>query len=289
MAALYAFFAPIAFGLLSAIPGSGRQGHPSCCARFPRHSCWRPWERCSRWIPGQRSAACSPSGSYWRSWPWPARARRERAPAFSSSTSSPAFPYAPESLGARLLGLTAGTLLLAACEVLLPDPSAVSYRERLARALGTAAGGPRRARSCPEAARGRIETAAVAHPAGGKTGRSGPDGSRAAPGRPLGTPASGPAGDTRRSDTGAADEASAALLGQVAAVCTACARFLRTGSAPPMAGALEEAMRRFQEERVRLVSGPPGAMPRPPCCNANRGCWHWPNRPGSWRSPQTSP
>jgi len=58
-----------------------------------------------------------------------------------------------------------------------------------------------------------------------------------------------------------ADPASAALLDRVAELCTTCSRFLRTGDGPLAAGALEEAMRDFQAERVRLASGPPGERP----------------------------
>ncbi len=60
----------------------------------------------------------------------------------------------------------------------------------------------------------------------------------------------------------AADPASAALLGHIATVCDACAQSLRTGRPPPVPGALEEAMRGFQAERVRLTSEM--SAPRPP-------------------------
>ncbi|WP_406386476.1 FUSC family protein [Streptomyces sp. NBC_00211] len=50
-------------------------------------------------------------------------------------------PYAPETLGARLAGLAAGMVMMAAAEVwLLPDPAPGHYADRLARAAALAAG-----------------------------------------------------------------------------------------------------------------------------------------------------
>ncbi|CAM5400375.1 FUSC family protein OS=Streptomyces microflavus OX=1919 GN=G3I39_00080 PE=4 SV=1 [Streptomyces microflavus] len=171
-------------------------------------------------------------------------------------------PYAPGTLGERLAGLTIGVLLLAACELLLPDPPAASYRERLARTLAEAARGAAPGGVPPERLReagARLRLASVPsaeRPAGaGRTDRALEQGGRAVRRLldQLATLAEAP--------PVAADPASAALLERVAGLCTTCSRFLRTGNGPPAAGALEAAMRDFQAERVRLASLPPGERP----------------------------
>ncbi|MFJ2089787.1 FUSC family protein [Streptomyces sp. NPDC087901] len=271
IAALYALFAPIAFGLLSAIPGSGRQRASVMLCALPAGLALASLGTVlavNTWaavggvlavgflltfaaVAGPRPAGTGPGLQL-----------------FYILACFP--PYDPDSLGARLLGLTTGTLLLAAWEVLLPEPSAASYRERLARALETAAAGATPGEVTPEKLRRAGSRLRLSHippaerPAGaGRTDRALDQAGRSV--RRLLEQLATLAEATPR----AADEASTALLGRVAAVCTACARFLRTGSHPPPAGALEEAMRRFQEERVllvsgapvRLVSGPPGDLP----------------------------
>ncbi|MET9925857.1 MULTISPECIES: FUSC family protein [unclassified Streptomyces] len=259
--ALYALFAPIAVGLLSPIPGSGRQRVSVMLRALP----WalvlatlgtllavETWAAVGGMLAVGFLLAFAAVGG-----PRPAGV----APGLHLFYILACFPpYAPDTLGRRLAGLTIGVLALAACELLLPDPTAASYRERLARALDEAAtpGGvpPYELR----AAGARLRLASVPpaeRPAGaGRTDRALEQGGRAVR-RLLDQLAT--LAETPR--PAAADPASADLLDRVSALCATCARFLRTGKHPPVAGALEEAMRRFQAERVRPASGPPGERP----------------------------
>ncbi|MFE7778387.1 FUSC family protein [Streptomyces sp. NPDC057445] len=140
--ALYALFAPVAMGVLSSIPGSGRQRAVVMLKALPvalllvtlgtalAISTWAA-------VLGMLVVAfllvfAAVAG------PRPAGA----APGLQLFYILACFPpYAPDTLGMRLTGLTVGVLLLAACEVfLLPAPAPVSYRIRLAEALVLAAG-----------------------------------------------------------------------------------------------------------------------------------------------------
>ncbi|MFH8377817.1 FUSC family protein [Streptomyces cyaneofuscatus] len=261
--ALYALFAPIAVGLLSPVPGSGRQRVSVMLRALPPALVLatlgtllavQTWAAVGGMLAVGFVLAFAAVGG-----PRPAGV----APGLQLFYILACFPpYAPGTLGQRLAGLTLGVLALAACELLLPDPPAASYRERLARALGEAARGAAPGGVPPEKLReagARLRPASVPpaeRPAGaGRTDRALEQGGRAV--RRLldqlatlaETPPTGP------------DPASAALLDRVSELCTTCARFLRTGTGPPVAGALEEAMRDFQAERVRLASGPPGERP----------------------------
>ncbi|WP_326707933.1 FUSC family protein [Streptomyces cyaneofuscatus] len=261
--ALYALFAPIAVGLLSPVPGSGRQRVSVMLRALPPALVLatlgtllavQTWAAVGGMLAVGFVLAFAAVGG-----PRPAGV----APGLQLFYILACFPpYAPGTLGQRLAGLTLGVLALAACELLLPDPPAASYRERLARALGEAASGAAPGGVPPEKLReagARLRLASVPpaeRPAGaGRTDRALEQGGRAV--RRLldqlatlaETPQAGP------------DPASAALLDRVSELCTTCARFLRTGTGPPVAGALEEAMRDFQVERVRLASGPPGERP----------------------------
>jgi len=261
--ALYALFAPIAVGLLSPVPGSGRQRVSVMLRALPPALVLatlgtllavQTWAAVGGMLAGGFVLAFAAVGG-----PRPAGV----APGLQLFYILACFPpYAPGTLGQRLAGLTLGVLALAACELLLPDPPAASYRDRLARALGEAARGAAPGGVPPEKLReagARLRLASVPpaeRPAGaGRTDRALEQGGRAV--RRLldqlatlaETPPAGP------------DPASAALLDRVSELCTTCARFLRTGTGPPVAGALEEAMRDFQAERVRLASGPPGERP----------------------------
>ncbi|MFI8358330.1 FUSC family protein [Streptomyces cyaneofuscatus] len=261
--ALYALFAPIAVGLLSPVPGSGRQRVSVMLRALPPALVLatlgtllavQTWAAVGGMLAVGFALAFAAVGG-----PRPAGV----APGLQLFYILACFPpYAPGTLGQRLAGLTLGVLALAACELLLPDPPAASYPERLARALGEAARGAAPGGVPPEKLReagARLRLASVPpaeRPAGaGRTDRALEQGGRAV--RRLldqlatlaETPPAGP------------DPASAALLDRVSELCTTCARFLRTGTGPPVAGALEEAMRDFQAERVRLASGPPGERP----------------------------
>ncbi|MEU3320836.1 FUSC family protein [Streptomyces sp. NPDC006785] len=260
VAALYALFAPIAMGLLSAVPGSGPQRASVMLRALPPALVLATsgtllavdtWAGAGGMlVVGFLLAFVAVAG------PRPAAA----APGLQLFYILACFPpYAPGTLGERLAGLTLGALLLAACEILLPDPAAPSYRERLAAALDEAARGaapghvpPQRLRDAGAALR-LADVPPAERPAGaGRTDRALEQAGRSARRLldQLATLGEAPPVPT--------DPESAALLGRVAELCTACARFLRTGSRPPPAGALEQAMRGFQADRVRLASGPPG-------------------------------
>ncbi|MEV7250287.1 FUSC family protein [Streptomyces cyaneofuscatus] len=261
--ALYALFAPIAVGLLSPVPGSGRQRVSVMLRALPPALVLatlgtllavQTWAAVGGMLAVGFVLAFAAVGG-----PRPAGV----APGLQLFYILACFPpYAPGTLGQRLAGLALGVLALAACELLLPDPPAVSYPERLARALDEAARGAAPGGVPPERLReagARLRLASVPpaeRPAGaGRTYRAREQGGRAV--RRLldqlatlaETPPAGP------------DPASDALLDRVSELCATCARFLRTGTGPPVAGALEEAMRDFQAERVRLASGPPGERP----------------------------
>ncbi|MEU0359571.1 FUSC family protein [Streptomyces cyaneofuscatus] len=261
--ALYALFAPIAVGLLSPVPGSGRQRVSVMLRALPPALVLatlgtllavQTWAAVVGMLAVGFVLAFAAVGG-----PRPAGV----APGLQLFYILACFPpYAPGTLGQRLAGLTLGILALAACELLLPDPPAASYPERLAHALGEAARGAAPGGVPPEQLReagARLRLASVPpaeRPAGaGRTDRALEQGGRAVR-RLLDQLAT-----LAETQPAAPDPASAALLDRVSELCTACAWFLRTGTGPPVAGALEEAMRDFQTERVRLASGPPGERP----------------------------
>ncbi|MFF6937569.1 MULTISPECIES: hypothetical protein [unclassified Streptomyces] len=296
VAALYALFAPIAVGLLSAIPGSGRRQALVVLRVLPPALALAAlgtalavdtWAASGGMlavgfllafaaVAGPRAAGAAPGLQL-----------------FYILACFP--PYDPDSLGDRLTGLTVGILLLAATEILLPDPSVPAYRQRLADAVGTAARGASGAGVPPQTLReaGARMRLSRLPPSERPAGASRTDRALEQAGRAvrrlldqLATLAELPP---------AADPASAALLGHIATVCDACAQSLRTGRPPPVPGALEEAMRGFQAERVRLTSEmsaprPPRPVrrPAPTYCDGSHGCWPSPNRHGSWRSRSTS-
>ncbi|WP_329046085.1 FUSC family protein [Streptomyces sp. NBC_01422] len=263
VAALYALFAPIAVGLLSAIPGSGRRQALVVLRVLPPALALAAlgtalavdtWAASGGMlavgfllafaaVAGPRAAGAAPGLQL-----------------FYILACFP--PYDPDSLGDRLTGLTVGILLLAATEILLPDPSVPAYRQRLADAVGTAARGASGAGGPPQTLReaGARMRLSRLPPSERPAGASRTDRALEQAGRAvrrlldqLATLAELPP---------AADPASAALLGHIATVCDACAQSLRTGRPPPVPGALEEAMRGFQAERVRLTSEM--SAPRPP-------------------------
>ncbi|MFE4215823.1 FUSC family protein [Streptomyces sp. NPDC056844] len=262
-AALYALFAPIAVGLLSAIPGSGRRQAlvvlrvlpPALAlAALGTALAVNTWAASGGMlavgfllafaaVAGPRAAGAAPGLQL-----------------FYILACFP--PYDPDSVGERLTGLTVGILLLAATEILLPDPPVPAYRQRLADAIGTAARGASDAGEPPRnlreaGARMRLSRLPPSErPAGASRTDRALDQAGRAVRRLLDQLA------TLAELPPAADPASTALLGEVAAVCDACAQSLRTGRPPPVPGALEQAMRGFQAERVRLTSET--SAPRPP-------------------------
>ncbi|MFD9833777.1 FUSC family protein [[Kitasatospora] papulosa] len=273
-AALYALFAPIAIGLLSAIPGSGRRQAFVVLRALPPAlglAALGTLLAVDTWsatggmlVIGFLLAFAAVAG------PRPAGA----APGLQLFYILACFPpYAPDALGERLTGLAVGMLLLAASHALLPDPPVPSYRKRLAAALATAARavttGEVTARDLRDTgARMRLSRVPPSErPAGaGRTDRALEQGGRAVR-RLLDQLAALP-----ESPSPTPDHASDTLLGRVAAVCDTCADTLLTGCRPPAPGALEQAMRNFQSERVRTDPGPVAPArpaPEPPTAGAN--------------------
>ncbi|MGW7370089.1 FUSC family protein, partial [Streptomyces sp. NPDC054841] len=130
--ALYALFAPISLGVLSRVPGSGRQRAVVMLKALPiglvlvalgTALAVRTWAAVlGMLVVGFLLAFAAVAG------PRPAGV----GPGLQLFYILACFPpYAPETLGLRLTGLTAGVLLLVACEIfLLPTPATVSARER---------------------------------------------------------------------------------------------------------------------------------------------------------------
>lgn len=138
--ALYALFAPISLGLLSSIPGSGRQRAEVMLKALPvglllvalgTVLAVETWSAVlGMLVVGFLLAFAAIAG------PRPAGA----APGLQLFYILACFPpYEPETLWLRLGGLTYGVVVLALCELfLLPRPPGPSYREAVAHALSTA-------------------------------------------------------------------------------------------------------------------------------------------------------
>ncbi|WP_433573228.1 FUSC family protein [Streptomyces sp. CA-251247] len=293
--ALYALFAPVALGMLSPIPGSGRVRAGVILRALPvglvlvtlgTVLAVETWAAVAGMLVVGFLLAFAAVGG-----PLPAGA----APGLQLFYILACFPpYAPGSLGERLAGLTLGVLLLAACEVLLlPAPATVSYRELLADAVALA--GRAAATAGPPAERQQ----ATADPPAGKVpaadDRPPPaaDGISAERLRDFGgrlrlsrlPTAERPAGAGRRDRAlaqagGAArrllvqlarmrdapasvDAASAAMLDRVAALCDTAATALRGGQPMPASGTmgLGAAIDEFQAVRTAQTTGPSEAAP----------------------------
>ncbi|MEU8774259.1 FUSC family protein [Streptomyces sp. NPDC048606] len=140
VAATYALFAAVSLAGLSRIPGTGRQRAEVLVRLIP--AVWlliaagtflavRTWSAVlGMLVIGFALAFVAVGG------PRPAGA----APGLQLMYILPSFPpYAPDTLGERLVGATVGLVLLIAAEAwLLPDPPTVPYRELAARAALTA-------------------------------------------------------------------------------------------------------------------------------------------------------
>ncbi|MGW2472850.1 FUSC family protein [Streptomyces sp. NPDC001665] len=265
VAALYALFGPVALGLLSAVPGSGRQKATVMLCALPPALVLaslgtllavNTWAAAGGMLVVGFLLAFAAIGG-----PRPAGA----GPGLQLFYILACFPpYDPGSLADRLIGLTAGVLLLVASEALLmPERPVPSYRRRLAEALRTAADEaaspgrvpPATLRAAGERLRPSTLPPAEQPASAGRTDRALDQAGRSVRRllNQLATLAEEPATPT--------DPASAELLARVAVVCTGCAYFLRTGKRAPVAGSLETAMRAFGAERVRLTAGPPGLVP----------------------------
>ncbi|MEJ8660606.1 FUSC family protein [Streptomyces sp. MS1.AVA.4] len=291
--ALYALFAPIALGLLSSIPGSGRQRAEVMLKALPvglllvtlgTALAVRTWAAVlGMLVIGFMLAFAAVAG------PRPAGA----APGLQLFYILACFPpYAPDTLGLRLAGLTAGVLLLAACErFLLPEPADVSYRESLAEAVAVAGAAARgNSGASPESLReagARLRFSylpAAERPAGpGRKDRAHAQAGSAArrlleqlahltetgvlPASGLPCPdTTAPPGRVAGTDPGPdGDAGSGLMLRQVAALCGRMAAALRAGRAG-VAGPdrMDEAVRGFQQLRVRQATGPAAEVPPVP-------------------------
>ncbi|WP_460061714.1 FUSC family protein [Streptomyces sp. YKOK-I1] len=262
--ALYALFAPIALGLLSAVPGSGRQRAEVMLKALPvglalvalgTALAVRTWAAVlGMLVVGFLLAFAAVAG------PRPAGA----APGLQLFYILACFPpYAPQTLGLRLAGLSTGVVLLALCEVvLLPQPGGPAYRSGVAKAAAIAG----------DTLAGRIRLPPGALRAEGERLRLSafPPAERpAGPGRAVrGLAQAGSAARrlleqlARLTETGqlhhllrsggpSGDRASRWLLPQVAARCAESAEALRTGRLAPVPRRLDEAIGAFQRMRIR--------------------------------------
>ncbi|WUM96328.1 FUSC family protein [Streptomyces sp. NBC_00322] len=296
--ALYALFGPVALGILSPIPGSGRQRAAVMLRALPvglvlvalgTVLAVETWAAVlGMLVVGFALAFAAVAG------PRPAGA----APGLQLFYILACFPpYAPDSLGSRLAGLTLGVLLLAACEVfLLPAAPAVSYRESLTEAVATAGraaaaaaageGGDSADRLRATGRRLRLSRLPPAErPAGaGRSARALAQAGAAA--RRLldelaqlgATPSAGRDAEAEadappHGRDAEADAASADMLARVAAHCASTAQALRTGHPPPRsaAPALDTAIQRFQALRVARAARPPQTAPPVPALRRQAG------------------
>ncbi|MEV7991505.1 FUSC family protein [Streptomyces sp. NPDC086077] len=292
--ALYALFAPISLGLLSSIPGSGRQRAEVMLKALPvglvlvtlgTVLAVQTWAAVvGMLVVGFLLAFAAIAG------PRPAGA----APGLQLFYILACFPpYEPETLWLRLAGLTYGVVVLALCELfLLPQPPGPTYRETLAHALVTAGdtivgrGGHLSPTELRDAgARLRLSDAPPAErPAGPGRAARGLAQAGSATRRLLEQLAhlteSGELRALVRDGTGAAadpdadvggkdggdrcDVASGSLLPQVATLCHETAAALRTGRATPGSQRMKAAIDGFQQLRMRQVTESASEVPPVP-------------------------
>jgi hypothetical protein len=298
--ALYALFAPIALGLLSSIPGSGRQRAEVMMKALPvglvlvalgTVLAVETWTAVAGMLVVGFLLAFGAIGG-----PRPAGA----APGLQLFYILACFPpYEPETLWLRLAGLTFGVVVLALCELfLLPQPPGPTYRTTLAEAVATAgdtiagrtglspealraAGSRLRLSRIPpaerpagpgRAARGLSQAGSAARrlleqlahqTETGELRRLVRDGAGASPGdRDDGAGGSGAGAGPPGGAP--ADTASGSLLPQVASLCDETAAALRAGRPAPGPQRMDEAIDAFQRMRVRQVTGPAAEVPPVP-------------------------
>ncbi|MFH8927210.1 FUSC family protein [Streptomyces pristinaespiralis] len=275
--ALYALFAPVALGVLSPVPGSGRQRAAVILGSLPAGLCLVTLGTA---LAGSTAAATAGVVAVGFALCFAAVAGPRvggAAPGLQLFYILACFPpYAPETLWQRLAGLTLGAVLLALCErLVLPAAPSPSYRSRLADAEAAAAAASAAAAHGPAPP----DTAAAlrASSPGLRPSRLPPAERPAGPWRTdralaqagaatrrlleqlarlTETPAptsprssATPSHDTAPSP--APDPSSAGLLRLVASVCAATAASLRSGRPAGDPDALHHAMRDFQDTRIR--------------------------------------
>ncbi|MFF3446288.1 FUSC family protein [Streptomyces sp. NPDC002667] len=261
--AVYALFAPIALGILSPIPGGGRDRARTVLFALPVAVALTALGTALAVTTASAVAgmlvigfAISFASAY-----GPAAA--SAVPGLLLFYVLACFPpYAPDTLPQRLGGLLAGVALLVLCELLLlPAPSVPPYRARIASALDLAAASAlafaQGHRHDPERARRlRAEGLALrlsqAPPASRPTGAGRTDRGLAQAGAATRRVLDQLARMTERPDSATtADPPSEALLRGVAAGCTATAGALRGGRAVPGPEALEEMVAEFVAVRAQ--------------------------------------
>ncbi|MGX6739620.1 FUSC family protein [Streptomyces xantholiticus] len=273
---LYALFAPVALGILSPIPGSGRQRATVVLGSLPAGLCLVALGTALAASTAAAVAGMVVVGFVLVFAAVAGPRAAGAAPGLQLFYILACFPpYAPETLWQRLVGLATGTLLLALCELLvLPVTGSPSYRSRLALAVQEAA------RAAADAADGTAPPDAAARL------RASSNGLRLSRLPPAERPA-GPWRSARAlSQAGAAarrlleqlarlaeapqrdprpDPSSTVLLRLVASVCDTTAASLRSGRADDEPAALPRAIQDFQDARVgRTAAGtaPPASVLR---------------------------
>ncbi|MFB6638567.1 FUSC family protein [Streptomyces chartreusis] len=282
--ALYALFGPISLGLLSPIPGSGRQRAEVMLKALPvglglvtlgTVLAVHTWAAVlGMLVVGFLLAFAAVAG------PRPAGA----APGLQLFYILACFPpYEPDTLGLRLAGLTFGVVALVLCELfVLPPPPEPTYRAALAQALATArdtitgdnALSPEELRAA--GARLRLSnTSPAQRPAGPGRAARGLAQAGSAARRLLEQLAhltemgelrelvrSGARNDSvRESGQGGRDTALRTLLPRVVSLLDDTAAALRTGRAAPGSQRMDEAIDDFQRIRARQAAGPADEVP----------------------------
>ncbi|MCZ7457269.1 FUSC family protein [Streptomyces sp. WMMC940] len=282
--ALYALFAPIALGLLSSIPGSGRQRAAVMLKALPvglvlvalgTLLAVATWAAVlGMLVVGFLLAFAAIAG------PRPAGA----APGLQLFYILACFPpYEPQTLWLRLAGLTFGVVVLALCELfLLPRQAGPTYRSTLAEAVATAG----------DTVAGRVSLSPEDLRAAGsrlRLSKIPPAERPAGPGRAVrGLSQAGSAarrlleqlahqtetGELRRLVRNGAeaggpgaehtDSASGSLLPRVAALCDETAAALRAGRPALGPQRMEQAIDAFQRTRLRQATGPAEGVPPVP-------------------------
>ncbi|TLQ43023.1 FUSC family protein [Streptomyces marianii] len=282
--ALYALFGPIALGLLSSIPGSGRQRAAVMLKALPvglvlvalgTVLAVATWAAVlGMLVVGFLLAFAAIAG------PRPAGA----APGLQLFYILACFPpYEPQTLWLRLAGLTFGVVVLALCELfLLPRQAGPTYRSTLAEAVATAG----------DTMAGRVSPSPEELRAAGsrlRLSKFPPAERPAGPGRAVrGLSQAGSAarrlleqlahqtetGELRRlvrdgAEAGArgaerTDSASGSLLSRLRAVCDETAAALRAGRPAPGPQRMDGAIDAFQQTRVRQATGPAADVPPVP-------------------------
>ncbi|WP_432192410.1 FUSC family protein [Streptomyces sp. bgisy027] len=282
--ALYALFGPISLGLLSPIPGSGRQRAEVVLKALPvglglvtlgTLLAVHTWAAVLGMLGvGFLLAFAAIAG------PRPAGA----APGLQLFYILACFPpYEPQTLGLRLAGLVFGVVALVLCELfLLPTPPEPTYRAALAQALATArdaitgddALSPEALRKA--GARLRLsKTSPAQRPAGpGRRDRGLAQAGSAARrlleqlahlterGELRELVRSGARNDSvRESGKGGRDTALRTLLPRVVSLLDETAAALHTGRAAPGPQRMDEAIDDFQRIRLRQAAGPADEVP----------------------------